>query len=235
MEQRKEERIAPKELEPVEVQIMGQGFLDILFAKDIGKNGLGLYAPNNYTCAKVQCEVELIISVPGHKSFEASGLITHTGNNAEQENPNCTCIGIHFTRITPQNKAILVSYFEKLLSDNRHHIRVEPSPEKPVQALAEFNEITENLPVRDISLGGVGIAAHRDSFIHRCSQDDEIRFIIKLPSGDTLPINGSLKYICEQSTLFGLRFQNLDREHSGILKKYIASRVKERQQKVDFS
>ena len=231
MEQRREKRVAPRELEPVEVQIMGDGFIDILYAKDIGKNGLGIHVPKNYMSAKVKCEVNLIISLPGCKSFDASGVIKHAGRiGADSEFKS---FGIHFTRINPQHRGLLENYFQKIVADNRRHVRVVPSPENPVRVHATINDTTEVFQVKDIGIGGVGLAG--GSSVPDCSPDEAVNIIIALPTGEKVQVKGSFKYSNQANGVLGLCFRELAATDAQRLKQYIAERVRELQKKIDYS
>src|SRR3989339_617640 len=142
-EKRRQKRVSPQELETIEVQIMGQGFMDILHAKDISQNGIGIYVPPHYSSAQAKNKVTLIITVPGFKSFEAGGIISHTGMRVHDRNRKC--FGIQFTDLSDHHKKILASYVTQRLADNRKHIRAEPTFLEPLSAEAMTSKYHEKL------------------------------------------------------------------------------------------
>lgn len=74
---RRNQRVVPLPLETVEVQIMGDGFLEIASAQDIGVSGVGINVPQGFEELKIIGEVELIITIPNVESFKARGIIKH--------------------------------------------------------------------------------------------------------------------------------------------------------------
>ncbi|MBU0728993.1 MAG: PilZ domain-containing protein [Proteobacteria bacterium] len=229
-EHRKEKRVLPLELEPVEVQIMGDGFLDILNARDIGRNGIGIFVPPSFASAGIEKEVTLIISLPGFKSFDAAGVIMH--KKLQDNDSGNICFGINFTKIRSYDQEILRTYVENRIRDNRLHVRVHPSPEEPLDARAIKDDKTENVDIQDISLGG--LKAGGAKIITQIPPDDAIDFVVVLPGGDKLEITGHLKHIDQDNKTFGLCFSELGREQTSLLEKYISRRVKELQKQVDY-
>lgn len=228
-EKRRGTRVAPRELEPVEVQIMGEGFLDIFYAKDIGQSGMSIYVPNHFSSAHAKKEVSLIIAVPGYRSFEACGILRHTGTRVHERNRRC--FGIQFTKIASEHQKLLDYYVAKRLSDNRKHVRVEPDSQEPINAHAITNSKKEPLEIRDISLGGA--LAVSPSIAKGCRPEEDVEFLISTPSGEKIRVIGNLRHSDPSTGYFGLCFRELTQEQVDILKRYILQRVVQKQKKID--
>jgi len=227
---RKDYRVIPKELEPVEVQIMGEGFLDILTAKDIGESGLGVFIPTGYSCADIKYEVDLIITIPGFKSFEAGGIVKHTC--AEAEKTDLRSFGIYFTRIKPEHKELLTRYVQTLHTDKRKHIRMEPSKDAPVVARTVSGENGKDLEVKDISLGGMQVKS--DTPLALNSSVEDIDVIIHLPTGKKIMVQGLLRYVKESDGCYGVSFSKISDEDLFVLTTYVRQRLAARQKMIDY-
>lgn len=228
-EKRRGTRVAPRELEPVEVQIMGEGFLDILHAKDIGESGISLFVPPHYSSAQSKKEVTLIIAVPGFRSFEAGGVIRHTGIKVHERNRRC--FGIQFTKIAPEHQKLLDNYVKKRLADNRKHVRVEPASREPISAEVITSSKKEPLEIKDISLGGA--LAVNPSVAKTCRPEEDVEFLISTPGGEKIKVIGNLRHSDQSTGYFGLCFRDLTQDQIDILKRYIARRVVQKQQEID--
>ena len=98
-----ETRIRPADDAPVEVQIMGTDFLEIVRARDIGFGGVGVWIPHGFAGCNTSIPVEIVVTLPGRKSFLVQGQIRHhTQRGASRE-----VFGVQFLSLTgPQRKAI---------------------------------------------------------------------------------------------------------------------------------
>lgn len=107
-------RVRPASTDPVEVQIMGQGFLDIVNARDIGLGGVGVWIPHGFTGCDTSVPVELVLTLPSHKSFLVRGRIRHrTADDAQNE-----FFGIEFTNLTQKHRRVLSDYLLLRLHDD---------------------------------------------------------------------------------------------------------------------
>lgn len=106
-------RVQPTEAEPVEVQIMGDGFLDILDARDISRDGVGVVVPHGFKGCEIDEEVDLVITLPGQIPFLCKGLIVHR-TEADRE-----FFGVRFTWIHPAHRQQLDRYIALRRSGSR--------------------------------------------------------------------------------------------------------------------
>ncbi len=219
MEKRREIRVTPDLLEPVEVQIMGKDFLDVLTARDVGKNGIGVNIPEGYASTNVMDEVLLIISIPGHRSFDAIGSIKHT--DGEKPCKNDLGLGILFTKIRAADRQTLEKYIDARLSESRQNVRVTPTSEHPVEAQFTLGSNRGVLDVHDISLGGLGVA--RPPLIEKTTL--EIDILVVLPGWGQIIVKGSLRFPENDSEHMGICFSHLTSDQESTLRNYISKRV----------
>lgn len=61
---------------------MGDDTLNILWARDISLSGLGVQVPHGFRDADLERELDLVITLPGTRSFLARGVVRHANNVA---------------------------------------------------------------------------------------------------------------------------------------------------------
>lgn len=116
LERRREVRVVPYDSHPVEVQIMGAGFLEIVKATDISVGGVGVYIPHGIDPGSVNMKVELILTLPSCRPAHMRGIICHRANRYD----DLCHIGIKFVRPTSAIEKSIASYVE------RHLHRADP-------------------------------------------------------------------------------------------------------------
>ncbi len=99
-------RVTPTRLAPVEVQVMGQGHLDVLNVRNVSETGIGVYVSHGFDRCDLAAEIELVISLPGERSFLARGIIKHQ-TDSEKEGRH---FGLHFTEISKSHRARIRSF-----------------------------------------------------------------------------------------------------------------------------
>lgn len=95
---------------PVEVHIMGNESLNILRARDISPSGLGVHVPHGFRDADLASELDLVITLPGGRSFLARGIVRHRNNVAI---PNY--FGVEFTSIKPAHREEIHRLISRLI------------------------------------------------------------------------------------------------------------------------
>jgi hypothetical protein len=99
-------RVLPDPQHPVIVDLVGENFIDILNAKDIGEGGLSVYVPYQFAGCIIDHEIELIITLPAVRSFKTSGLIRHKGDKQG------LYFGIAFTQVQQKDLEKLKEYIK---------------------------------------------------------------------------------------------------------------------------
>jgi hypothetical protein len=94
------------------IDLIGENFIDILKAKDIGQGGLSVYVPYQFAGCIIDKEIEVVVTLPDTRSFKTSGMIRHKGQKQG------FYFGIAFTHIEGEDLETLKSYI-KIRADNR--------------------------------------------------------------------------------------------------------------------
>jgi c-di-GMP-binding flagellar brake protein YcgR len=101
-------RVRPDPAHPIKVQIVGNGFIEVLKARDISVGGLAVQIPHDLDLRPGQNSVELVISLPGSKPFAADAEIRH-----EWSSPGSRAFGIEFKRLSDADKERIQKYVEQ--------------------------------------------------------------------------------------------------------------------------
>lgn len=102
-------RVIPDPNAPIEIQIIGQTFLDVLSARDICVDGIGVNVPHRFKGCDIGQSVTLIISLPHLKSFQVTGKIRHEPRKGKNY------FGLEFETISPQAQRCIADYVEYML------------------------------------------------------------------------------------------------------------------------
>ncbi len=102
-------RVQPTPGEPVEVQILSEGSIDILHARDVSVGGLGVYVPHGFEGCKIEEEVDLVVTLPQTRTFSAKGVIRHVTGVAEISG----YFGVEFTQIRAEHRAAIQEYVHR--------------------------------------------------------------------------------------------------------------------------
>lgn len=106
-DRRREKRVRPYANRPVEVQIMGPGFLEIVQATDISVGGVGVYIPHGIDPSAVGKNVEIILTLPACRPAHIRGNICHSDGVSD------LChIGVEFLRLPANVEKALRRYVD---------------------------------------------------------------------------------------------------------------------------
>ena len=103
---RSDTRVTPSQGAPVEVQVMGPGRLDVFNARNVSQTGIGVYVPHGFAGCDLEAEVELVITLPGERSFLARGLIKHHTESGDEGHH----FGLVFSEISKEHRAKIRSF-----------------------------------------------------------------------------------------------------------------------------
>ncbi len=227
---RTEERVVPCEAEPIEVQIMGNGFLEIVDARDIGPSGIGIYVPHSFRDSDIDTEVDLILTLPRSQSFKARGIIRHSGiittGMPRSEADDKSVFGISFTLIDPHHQRHILAYIQTRLSDRRRSPRLSPDPANPVcMELRSDEPARRQVAVRDISSGG--ICAHAEDQARALRLGEGIEFLLSFPPkpGKTMFSGTFLRFDGDRSEM-GIQFGSLSAFQRDLLQEYLSCRLR---------
>lgn len=113
-EVRRRQRVLPLPKEPVEVQIMGLGTLDVLHARNVSRSGLGVYVHHRFEGLDLAMPVELVVTLPGGRPFLAVGVIRHVTEDGAIDAGH---FGLEFTALADSARQALSEYVDRRLED----------------------------------------------------------------------------------------------------------------------
>jgi len=113
-EKRRFQRVRPAPSAPIEVQVMGGAFLEVLHAQDISVGGMAVLVPHGFSDDELSETVQLIISMPAARSFKATARIRHierTGSGGK--------FGIEFAELDAAHRAHIARYVDWMVLRGR--------------------------------------------------------------------------------------------------------------------
>ena len=105
-EKRRHIRVFPEPINPVEIHIMGDGFIDIFKVTDISNGGARIFVPHHFEGCNINSKIKVLIKLPKIKSFTANAVIKHKLEN----NYNNDYYGIEFLYLSDEQTVILDNY-----------------------------------------------------------------------------------------------------------------------------
>lgn len=109
LKRRSEQRYQPPASLTVEVHIMGSESLNILRARDISPSGIGVHVPHGFSPGDLDSELDLVVTLPGSRSFLARGRVRHQNHIAI---PNF--FGVEFTDMKPEHRDEIRRFVRRL-------------------------------------------------------------------------------------------------------------------------
>lgn len=80
---------------------MGNGFLEVLSARDISVGGLGVSVKHKFEGCDTNSEVDLIVTLGRARPFKTRGVIRHASNDF---------FGVQFTALAPEHEKAIEAY-----------------------------------------------------------------------------------------------------------------------------
>jgi hypothetical protein len=114
-EQRKSIRVYPEPENPVEIQIMGDGFLDIFYARNVSEKGIGIEVPYKFEGCDIDKPIDIIITLPPDNCFKARGIIKHS--NAELTMKGI--FGVELTSLEKRHERDIKNYIEEMINKGK--------------------------------------------------------------------------------------------------------------------
>jgi hypothetical protein len=107
IERRRARRFRPEPNAPVQVQISGNGFLEIVRVVDISAHGVGIYLPPSHPARNVDRPVELILTLPGERPAHLRGALH------PREGVDNSLLGLEFMELPVEASAALDRYLQR--------------------------------------------------------------------------------------------------------------------------
>ena len=84
---------------------MGNGFLEVLRARDVSVGGLGIRVRSDFAGYATDSEVELIITLGRARPFKARGVIRHRSGAGKTD-----VFGVEFVGLSEEQRSALEAY-----------------------------------------------------------------------------------------------------------------------------
>ena len=110
---RRHSRVKPSVAHPIQVQINGEGFIEVLRARDISLGGLGVHVSHHFDGCDIHSEVELVVKLPGEKPFVTRGQI----RNISAKSDSAGLYGVEFVALSPEASARLDAYVARRIAE----------------------------------------------------------------------------------------------------------------------
>lgn len=105
-------RVRPVPDQPVQVQVMGPGLLEIVRARDLSRSGLALAIPDGFPELEPDREVELVILLPERRPVRAAGEVRHVTELFTER-----FLGVELVEMAEAHRAALEDYVADRLRD----------------------------------------------------------------------------------------------------------------------
>ncbi len=113
-ERRRYPRAIPLSGKPVEVQLIGEDFIEVVEAEDISERGLAIVVRHRFENCHISATVDLIIALPHYAPFKARGLVRRAARGRDR-----SLFGVELTTIDPKHQAAIAHYVELLIALGR--------------------------------------------------------------------------------------------------------------------
>lgn len=84
---------------------MGNGFLDVVPARDISLGGLSVFIAHDFKGCDLNMQVDLIVTLGQSAPFKTKGVIRHRSSIHGSH-----FFGVEFISLTPEHRAFLEAY-----------------------------------------------------------------------------------------------------------------------------
>ncbi len=113
VERRPARRVRPSRVAPVRIQIIGSNSIDILHARDISVTGLSVYVEHRFAGCDIDQPVELVVTLPGRRTFVTRGVIRHV----TRQNEPSTYFGVEFSALSSRHRSEIEGFIQESLED----------------------------------------------------------------------------------------------------------------------
>lgn len=105
-------RFRPRSSHPVEIHILGRGSIDVLKARDVSLGGIGVHVPHRFEGTTIDDLVELIVALPGQRSFKTMGRIRH-----ETSRGSSAFFGLQMQGLSEKQRGFIQAYLDSGLAE----------------------------------------------------------------------------------------------------------------------
>jgi hypothetical protein len=112
-DKRVHKRVVPAPSKPIEVQLVGEGFIELVNARDISVGGIAIFVPHNFAGYNIDAEVQVILTLPKGRSLQARGRIRHLSGKPGLDG----FFGIQFNQISADGIQQIEKYVDGRLKE----------------------------------------------------------------------------------------------------------------------
>jgi hypothetical protein len=103
-------RVQPHAAKPVEVQLLGTNFLEVVPAADISVSGIGICLDHEIVDYDLDHEIEIVVTLPGEKPFVTRGRV-----RSKSQRGTVYVLGLEFQKVPREARDYLARYVEVML------------------------------------------------------------------------------------------------------------------------
>jgi len=104
-ELRRHPRFKPQPTAPVRVDVMGNGFLEVVHARDVSVSGLSIFVAHDFDGCDIDTEVDLILTFGKSRPFKARAKIRHRSRDGSKH-----FFGLQFVDLAEEHRAAIARY-----------------------------------------------------------------------------------------------------------------------------
>jgi c-di-GMP-binding flagellar brake protein YcgR len=88
-------RVKPHPAQPIEIQVLGNGFIEVLKARDISVGGIGIYVPHGFAGCDIDSELQIVVKLHGAKPFMTQARVRNLAKSGDS-----AFFGVEFTQLS---------------------------------------------------------------------------------------------------------------------------------------
>lgn len=100
----------PYEAHPVEVQLVGTNFIEVLAAVDLSEGGVGVRVPYAFEGYDLNRQVDVILTLPGQRPFLARGRIRSKSARGGEH-----VFGVEFTYVADAGRPAIAAFVARMM------------------------------------------------------------------------------------------------------------------------
>ena len=109
---REHPRVRPAPGQTIELHIMGDGFLEVLQARDISIGGVAVFVSHDFSGCHIDDPVDVIVKLGQERPFTARGVIRHLSRHSSDH-----FFGVKFVDLSADNLERIRRYVERRLAE----------------------------------------------------------------------------------------------------------------------
>ncbi len=105
-------RVKPHPAQPVEIQVLGNGFIEVLKARDISVGGIGVYVPQKFAGCDINSDLQILVKLPGAKPFMTQARVRNLAKSGDS-----AFFGVEFINLSQWGMDRVSAYVTQRLAE----------------------------------------------------------------------------------------------------------------------